>query len=64
MNLTIGIVIAVVAIVAVGYLIASRYYVASPDEALIVDTAATALGIPVADVQRVYDAQFKLWGVC
>ena len=42
----------------------ARAATARPNEALIVDTAATALGIPVADVQRVYDAQFKLWGVC
>ena len=60
MNLTIGIVIAVVAIVAVGYLIASRYYVASPDEALIVTGRKTkssidASGREIADLtnQRV-----------
>lgn len=40
----------------------ARVATAWPDEALIGDTAAAALGIPVADVQRVYDAQFKLWG--
>lgn len=60
MNLTIGIVIAVVAIVALGYLIASRYYVASPDEALIVTGRKTkssidASGREIADLtnQRV-----------
>ena len=42
----------------------ARAAIARPDEALIVITAAAALGITIPEVQRVYDAQFKRWGVC
>lgn len=60
MTLVIGIVIAIAAVVCAGFLVASRYKVASPDEALIVTGRKTrsrldAYGREIADLtnQRV-----------